>query len=266
MRLEHSHSSEIEVDSSVSSGGMPDGNRETLSRIEKSLSDINDLTDQCMKFVFPLLATDPGQARMVLVNLLNDKVLQNQELEAIFEDLGFVKGNFPDQPDWALLGQNLSDAKKSLETSAEEFRHLGKRKRAGRPFGSRNKLVDVDDGFEALKENKKRSRSKKTGDEGADEATKKSKTKKSDSHEQAFPQDPEHELDEEPKEPNKAGVISLYTKCQVVECAKRLREEGQTACIEKEVMTRFKQYFLSPKTERWKTGLLHKWTQSLFLC
>lgn len=263
-RLQRSHSihsSEMEVDSSTPT---PNSNAEKISRIEKSLLDLSDVSDQCMQFVFPLLATDPSQARVALVNLLNDKVVKNRELEAIFEDLGFVGGSFPDQPDWGLLGKNLADAKKSLERSLAELRHLGKQKRAGRPFGSRNKVAEHDDDFVTPDKPTKKRRTR-NGEEDAGKATKKSKADKPHLDEEAFPQDPEHELEEEPKEPNKAGVISLYTKCQVVECAKKLQEENQTAFIEKEVMTRFKQYFFSSKSERWKTGLLAKWTQSLFI-
>lgn len=240
-----------------------------LNLLQKSLQDIIEVTEQCMQSVFPLLAVDPVRAASQLVALLNQKVAENNELAGILEDLGFCHGSFGGQPDWSLLGKNLSECRKALEASVQETKTLGTKRRAGRPFGSRNKAqedaqgVDKDGGNFVTPQKSKRKSSEE--DTSGTKKRRSEKKKTPEEVESAYPQDPEHELQEEEAEPNRRGgmILSLYTKCQIVECAKKLCEERKTQGVEKEVMARFKQYFFSVKQNRWKTGLLSKWTKIL---
>ena len=152
------------------------------------------------------------------------------------------------QMDFSKVGQKLREAENAVDAIQKDLRAAGSTKRPGRPFGSKNK--------EAPKAKKQKKNEKDIEEAGLSDVEM-GKAKSSP------PTDPFADLEASNKNPNKCATISLYSKCLVVEAAKQLHQEGGSNNLEREIMVRFKKYFYSYETERWKTGLLNKWWKYL---
>lgn len=208
-----------------------------------------------------LILEDTGKACQMFHLYLEKLVADSPKFVGILESL-----NVGDPVDFGAVSAKIRDIEHEQRQILADLQSLGKpRRRPGRPFGARNKVIaepsgDLEDkGVELTPEkavrNKRRTKPKDSKDaeagngEGGDEPAEPSR-------------DPFAEL-EEKKEPNKCALIPLYVKCMVVEFARKLQSEDTVANIEKEVMLQYKKYFWNPDSGRWKTGLLSKWTKFL---
>lgn len=248
--------------------------REPLAVVEKKCAAIAGLKDYMMLNVWPLMAQlDKDTATTNLVSKLNEILQELPELASVFQEFGFVNQEFPEPVVWGKLSSELSRAETGFKDIIEELSKLKAKKARGRPFGSANKGRSGKDetgqteGDEELElETPRCTRKRKTAAETAESSTKepkKPKTQKASTADKAKGDQEESCDGEEPtKEPNKSIQIPLYTKCIIVEYAMKLAEDGTEASIEKAVMRKFKKYFFSVESERYKTGLLRKWTMN----
>lgn len=174
--------------------------------------------------------------------------------------------------DLSTFGERLDKVEKQQRDIQADLAQVGpSRKRRGRPFGSSNKPKTTsaaegdEDGPLLTPPKKARTKSGRKGkarDKGEAGESEKGAGMEVEG-EPSEGTDPFAELEE--KEPNKGVLISLYAKCLVVKTAKEVRAADRVHNVEMEVMKRFPKYFYSYESNRWKTGLLHKWTKSLVL-
>lgn len=249
---------------------------------------VNALLESLKSVTNALLVALPqlmvGQKVEDFVSQLSSLCAKCPALEEALECIGFdaeTKKFKEDSPQWfampALLLQKTTEVQKIMD----DMESLGPVPgRVGRPFGSKGRKrvpspspVNADAEAPAKKSATKSSSSKKR--KGA--KNKKQKPNHSEEEEEAAldPDSVKKKLFEEYEDPfasdmdveensgNKAACVPLYKKCLAVELGKRLQQEGNCRNIEKEVMGRFKNLFWNADLQRWKTGLLCKWTKTL---
>eukprot|EP00438_Fugacium_kawagutii_P009007 Skav217163 [mRNA] locus=scaffold566:173457:177478:+ [translate_table: standard] len=240
-----------------------------LKQFQSSLMQIGSLKSWLVKSL-SLCFKNPAEASKQFRSLAGSLCGANASLAPVLDDLE-ISLKTDDIIDFGSLGENLDKIEKERISIVEDLQKAGPiRKMRGRPWGSRNV---------AKQDDKDTTEGTRTpgAEAGADTAESKNTKRKrpTSSKKKQVPEaeaevamaDPPPSTDpfaeEEEKKTNKTCTISLYSKCLVVETAKKLHQEGNTVNIEKEVMARFKKYFYSHDTERWKTGLLSKWKKRL---
>ncbi|CAK9093208.1 AMSH-like ubiquitin thioesterase 2 (Deubiquitinating enzyme AMSH2) [Durusdinium trenchii] len=209
-----------------------------------------------------LCFSSPKEASQEFRALLAELSGENPDLSNIGEELEL---NPEGDVNFVSLGQKLRQWEEQQEAIRRELPAVSSTKRPpGRPFGSCKKRKTTAGEEEAdqkdTKKNKKKTRKKDT---------KKKKTENQSEgeesvavEEEAPPTDPFGEVEEANKVPNKCSMIPLYTKCIIVEYAKKVAAEGKERSIERAVMTHFRKYFFSQESNQWKSGLLRKWIQT----
>lgn len=212
-----------------------------------------------------ILISDPESAVPRLRELLASLCAKNPGLIPVLSDIGM--GN-EDTIAFTEVGSKL---RKAEEQQQDILKELGPAKRRrGRPFGRQTAVAEDGEVTPSKTDQKKRKKTpstkkkKKTDEDEENEeflTPEKSSDKKRkidlDRKGSSNSGDPFGEL--EGKEPNKAALISLYKKCLIVQFALKLLEDNPGANVEKEVMVRFKKFFFSVESNRFKTGLLGKW-------
>lgn len=210
-----------------------------------------------------LCFSSPKEASQEFRALLAELSGENPDLSNIGEELEL---NPEGDVNFVSLGQKLRQWEEQQEAIRRELPAVSSTKRPpGRPFGSCKKRKTTAGEEEAdqkdTKKNKKKTRKKDT---------KKKKTENQSEgeesvavEEEAPPTDPFGEVEEANKVPNKCSMIPLYTKCIIVEYAKKVAAEGKERSVERAVMTHFRKYFFSQESNQWKSGLLRKWIQFL---
>lgn len=261
--------SETSTSQSQTSTGLPD-----LKATAKDISTFKTFLVES----FATIMSQPMLASMKFRELARGLLKANPSLSALLSD-GDISLEADSIIDFGSLGPFLAQAEKDRKDTINELEAAGvgtNKRRRGRPFGSRNVSKDdsktenvdeeanpeMEDEIPVPQKKSKRNSSKKV----VQPAQKEPKSMGDDP--QAGPGEPE-KVDpfgemEQGNQPNKSSSISLYTKCLIIEMAKKMKEEGNVLNIEKEVMNRFKKYFYSQEGERWKTGLLCKWLKNLF--
>ncbi len=225
--------------------GQVESNLSCLSSIKNWLldsfhlmtSDPEEASRQFRSKLTTLMETNPGFA-----NIMSDAPVNP-------EDEGLI--------DFGEMGAFIRKTESEQQQIQSELEKLPKTKRRpGRPFGST--------GTGTGKQGKSKKRKGRDGEGDGDLLLTPEKPKKKNPKIQPGEERPgDPFFDCEDRLPNKSAVIPLHAKCLVVEFAKKLVLENQVDKVEHEVMIRFKKYFWSAENERWKTGLLHKWTKLL---
>lgn len=214
-----------------------------------------------------LCMQDPGAATAKLREMVATICDKHPDFSTLTSALGI---DAEPHIDWGSLGQRLEASEKEQQAIEKDLALAGAtRKRRGRPFGSKNiQTKPATDGsgqeegplMTPPKKRKQGSSRKRLGKGqamlGADPGSEVGAE-----GEPEVQTDPFHDCEE--KDANKGTTIPLYSKCLVVKLAKELLEKGNVHSVEKEVMTRFRKYFWSVESSRWKTGLLHKWIKHL---
>lgn len=225
------------------------------NQVETNLSCLSSIKNWLLES-FQLMTGDPleasGQFRDKLTTVMKTNpgfanIISDASID--LEDKGLI--------DFGELGAFIRKTEGEQQQILSELQKLPKtQRRPGRPFGSRGK------------QEKSKKRKGKDGDGEGDgdllltpEKPKKGRKNPKIQPGEEKPGDPFFDLED--RLPNKSAVIPLHAKCLVVEFAKKLVQEKRVHKVEHEVMIRFKKYFWSPDHERWKTGLLHKWTKLL---
>lgn len=239
-----------------------------LQQFQTSLKQIGNLKSWLVKSL-SLCFKNPLEASKQFRSLAGSLCGANAGLASVLDDLG-VSRDSDDVIDFGSLGEGLEKMEKQRIAIAEDLQAAGPiRKMRGRPFGSKNvekpvaqqtadgaNTQDAQDGAETKA-------TKNTKGTRRPTSSKKKPVPEAEVEMADPPESTDPFAEDEEKKKNKSCTISLYSKCLVVETAKKLQREGNHVSIEKEVMSRFKKYFYSPETERWKTGLLSKWTKRL---
>ena len=230
-----------------------------IGTIKAILRDVKTMRDWLLESL-DIWHDDSEQAQEQFKSLASKLLKKNPALAPILEDLEL---EHPSGLTSARLGQKLRQIEEEQDLIQEDLEKLGPvPKKRGRPLGARAKDKTKDAQEEEGPSKRKRTVSKtKKGskDMDADEDKADKDDKAPDTNP---PGDPFADLEEKGKG-NRSPSVPLYTKCLVVEYAKKCIEEGNCASVEQEVMRKFKKYFYSYDTETWKSGLLCKWTKFL---
>lgn len=224
------------------------------NQVEKNLSCLSSMKNWLLES-FQLMTGDPLEASRQFRDELTTLTETNPGFADIMSDASIDlddKGLI----DFGEMGAFIRKAEGEQQEILSDLQKLPKtQRRPGRPFGSTGKQ----------EKSKKRKKGRDGDGEGdGDLLLTPEKPKKRNRRIQPGEENPgDPFFDLEDRSPNKSAVIPLHAKCLVVEFAKKMVQERQVHKVEHEVMVQFKKYFWSPEHERWKTGLLHKWTKLL---
>ena len=215
---------------------------EEIRAILKDLATVKNFVveslDDCFKN--PMEANKALRAKVRVLEDVNPKLTTALDLDQMEEAF-----------DVPSLGRKVREAE---ETYEKDVLAAGRpTKKRGRPFGSSNKAVKSDE--KATTAGMTRRKKKLKQDEEKADAV--------ETEGPPYSMDPFDDLEQPTNSRNKCCTIPLYSKCLVVEFAKKVKAEDRVQSVEKEVMVNFRKYFWSPDTERWKTGLLSKWWKYL---
>lgn len=242
--------------------------------VKKLLGVIKDIIDEVMVALPGLMDGNKGMDS--LERSFKVCLARCPQAEELLEKVGFdiANGKFTDVPQWSTFPSTLIQYRNTVEHTLTELESLGTKGRVGRPYGrsgtkrTPSRSPDCDStttvppsstGQGSSASSKKR-RQKSAQPEAGDGEDVDKDDMGGLSRNLFDDYDPGDSDGEDGPNKNKASSIPLCTKCTVVELGKRLKAEG---ChnVEKEVMLKFKKLFWSDDKQRFKTGLLRKWTQ-----
>ena len=183
--------------------------------------------------------------------------------EDVFGMIGFRDGHFTEETDWDNMGTWLIHNRSQIQLSLDELQALATpKKKAGRPFGSKNKK-------RAVAEPDAEDPEEPDEDEAEEPPAKKQRTgkKTKSKNGKKEPEDEEEEkpVEQEDEEANRACSIPLIRKCEIVQKAKELMKTKSVTNVEKEVARLFPKEFATSRGKRGhKTGMLTKWIRTAF--
>lgn len=249
-----------------------------LQETEKLIETLANITDKFL-LAFPgLLNGNSGQED--LESFLKVCLATCPQSKDLLTEIGFdtTEKRFIEIPTWAQIPSVLSQWRKNLQDIANDLAQLPEKGRVGRPYGktgmkrtpsrsppseaaasepcpSSTKSAET-----SLRGQKRRKANKEVDitDQGDD--VQGGGVQGGGVRKKLFEEyDPEASDLEETH--NKSASISLKTKALIVEFGKRLESE-RCPNVEKEVMVRYKKYFWSEDMQRFKSGMLRKWTKT----
>ena len=223
---------------------------EEVSNVLKDLATIKNFLvesfEECLSN--PVEASKALRAKVRVLEDVNPKLTTALDLDEMDDMDTFVPS----------LARKVREAEETYRQIEKDLWAAGNpTKKRGRPFGSSNKAQKSDEkATKAPKSDKTRRKRNRGPDEDGDAV---------ETEGPPDSRDPFDDLEQQTNSRNKCCTIPLYSKCLVVEFAKKLKAEDRVQNVEKEVMLNFRKYFWSPEADRWKTGLLSKWWKCLCL-
>ena len=211
------------------------------------------ILEVCTANLSGLIAKEDA-ALETMTSICLEAAKSSESMAEALSNLRFQGGKFDADMDWISFPSHLTKVGAGLNLSVQELQELSTPKRKpGRPFGSCNQKHPQSDDEEIADEPKKKRRRNKGKEDGDGDVETKPK-KRTGKRKGDGDDDAEGSNDSE-KQPNKSKSIPLYRKCQIVEHAQQLIQQGTVHHIEKEIMALYSKEF-SGEGGKLKTGLL----------